>query len=116
MPYKIKHGCHYPGCKHLTNKEYCKDHQKLMQKAYDNYTRSPDHNKRYGHEWKRIRENYIKVHPLCEMCLREEKYTPVNEVHHILPISKGGTNDRSNLMSVCRSCHNKLHIELGDRK
>ncbi|NMA99968.1 MAG: HNH endonuclease, partial [Firmicutes bacterium] len=27
----------------------------------------------------------------------------------------GGTHDTSNLLSLCRSCHNKLHIELGDR-
>jgi len=51
MPYKIKHGCHYPGCNKLTNDEYCEEHKKIMQKDYDKYTRSPDHKKKYGHEW-----------------------------------------------------------------
>ena len=32
-----------------------------------------------------------------------------------MPVSKGGTHERSNLMSLCRSCHNKIHAELGDR-
>ena len=116
MPFKIKHGCHYPGCNQLTNEEYCPEHNKIMQKNYDKYTRSPDHKKKYGHEWARIRERYVKEHPLCERCLKEGRYTSVEEVHHILPVSRGGTNAKSNLMSVCKSCHNKLHIELGDRK
>lgn len=116
MPYKIKHGCHYPGCYKLTDEEYCEEHKKIMQKDYDRFTRSPDHKKKYGHEWARIRERYVREHPLCEMCLEEGRYTPVEEVHHIIPVSRGGTNARSNLMSVCKSCHNKIHIALGDRK
>lgn len=43
------------------------------------------------------------------------RLTPVEEVHHIPPISKGGTHSQDNLMSVCRSCHNKIHIERGER-
>lgn len=29
--------------------------------------------------------------------------------HHIVPKSKGGTHKRSNLISVCRDCHNAIH-------
>ncbi len=39
----------------------------------------------------------------------------MEEVHHILPVNRGGTNVDLNLMNVCKSCHNKIHIELGDR-
>jgi hypothetical protein len=38
--------------------------------------------------------------------------TAVEEVHHIIPLSEGGTNDESNLMSLCRSCHEKIHKEI----
>ena len=38
-----------------------------------------------------------------------------HKVSHILPISQGGTHDASNLMSLCQSCHTKIHHELGDR-
>ncbi len=62
-----------------------------------------------------IRDKYAKVHLLCERCLKEGMVTLMEEVHHILPVNRGGTNDASNLMSLCRSCHNKIHIELGDR-
>ena len=29
--------------------------------------------------------------------------------------SKGGTHARDNLMSLCQSCHTKIHHDLGDR-
>lgn len=45
----------------------------------------------------------------------EGRITPVDEVHLIVPVSQGGTNDESNLMSLCKSCNNKIHIEIGDR-
>lgn len=38
-----------------------------------------------------------------------------NGSDHILPISQGGTHDASNLMSLCQSCHTRIHHELGDR-
>ena len=30
-------------------------------------------------------------------------------VHHIIPLSKGGTSSLSNLRTLCKSCHGKLH-------
>jgi 5-methylcytosine-specific restriction protein A len=36
-------------------------------------------------------------------------------VHHIVPLSEGGSNEEKNLMSLCRSCHEKIHRERGDR-
>ena len=33
----------------------------------------------------------------------------------ILPVSKGGAHARENLMSLCQSCHTKIHRDLGDR-
>ena len=62
-----------------------------------------------------IRDRYAAAHPLCERCLKEGRYTPVEEVHHIVPISKGGDHRESNLMSLCQSCHTKIHVEMGDR-
>lgn len=115
MPHKPLKPCKYPGCPKLTKGSYCDEHKGLVAKSYNKYSRSPDHAKKYGKSWRKVRERYVKKHPLCEKCLKEGRYVPVKEVHHILPISKGGTNEESNLMSLCRSCHNKIHIEVGDR-
>lgn len=88
----------------------------MERRRYDRYARQPDVNKKYGRAWKRIRDKYVQTHPLCERCLEEGKYVPVDEVHHIVPIKKGGSSTPDNLMSLCHSCHNKIHIEMGDRK
>lgn len=46
---------------------------------------------------------------------RKVGLVPAQEVHHKIPISQGGTHARDNLMSLCRSCHTKIHHEIGDR-
>ena len=58
---------------------------------------------------------YVHKHPLCEMCLKQGRYVAVEEDHYIIPLAEGGSNDESNLMSLCRSCHEKIHKERGDR-
>lgn len=117
MPRSPRRACGFPGCPRLAEegKQYCAEHERQENARYDRYSRAPDHGKKYGSTWQRVRKRYAAAHPLCEMCLKEGRYTPVEEVHHILPVSRGGTNAESNLMSLCRSCHTKIHIRLGDR-
>ena len=115
--HQIQAPCGHPGCPRLAVEggQYCEEHTKTERDRYNRYERAPDINKKYGRAWKRIRDRYAAAHPLCEMCLNEGRLTPVEEVHHILPISQGGDHRQSNLMSLCQSCHTKLHHELGDR-
>ena len=115
MPRHPKRPCSFPGCPNLCDGQYCEKHSKTARQQYDKYERDPETNKKYGRAWKRIRDRYASEHPLCEICLKEGRYTPVEEVHHILPISQGGTHARDNLMSLCQSCHTKIHHEIGDR-
>ena len=115
MPYKPKKPCAYPGCPELTDGRYCAKHQKLINKQYEKYDRNPADRKRYQGEWRKIRDRYIHDHPLCEKCLEEGRFTRAEHVHHILPLSQGGTNEEDNLMSVCKSCHSRIHAEMGDR-
>lgn len=116
MPRKPKQPCAYPGCPKLTDGRYCEEHRKLEAKRYETYSRDPSVRRKYGRAWKRIRDSYVKEHPFCEKCFERGILVSVSEVHHKVPISKGGTHDRSNLMSLCRSCHNKIHLEMGDRQ
>lgn len=115
MPRSPKKPCAFPGCPNLTDGQYCEEHRKTERRKYDRYERSPDVHRKYGSAWKRVREQYALAHPLCEQCLKEGRVTLMDEVHHKLPVNRGGTHEWSNLMSLCRSCHNKIHIELGDR-
>ena len=115
MPKKPKRPCSYPGCPELTDDIYCESHKSLINRNYNKYERDSASNKRYGRAWKRIRDRYIKAHPLCEECKKHGRLMPAEEVHHILPLSKGGGNESSNLMSLCKSCHSRITAESGDR-
>jgi len=116
MPYKPKRPCAYTGCGRLAvSEQYCAEHKKQMDKQYNQHQRDPDSNKRYGRSWKRIRDRYIKAHPLCEECEKQGRLTPAKEIHHILPLSKGGGNNQENLMSLCKSCHSSITARDGDR-
>lgn len=115
MPYKPKHPCSYPGCPELTNERYCHEHKLLMDKLYNTYQRPVEHKKRYGNNWHRIRNAYFKEHQYCEICKRNGKLVIGEQVHHIIPLKEGGSNEWSNLMTLCRCCHSRLHAERGDR-
>ncbi len=112
MPRKPKRPCGYTGCAELTDGRYCEKHQKEMDARYNKYERDPRARKRYGRSWKRIRDRYIEEHPLCEECQKYGRLTPAEEVHHIIPLSKGGTNADSNLMCLCTRCHSSIDINL----
>ena len=106
MPRKPKRPCSFPGCPKLTEGRFCEEHAKAEARRYEKYQ---------GKAWTAIRKAYRAEHPLCEVCLAAGRYTPAEAVHHIKPLSQGGTHDISNLKSVCRACHARIHGELGDR-
>ena len=115
VPTKPKRPCSYPGCPRLTDGRFCEKHAKLESRRYEKYDRDPATRKRYGRAWKRVRERYIAAHPLCEKCRERGKLTPAQEVHHLLPLSRGGTPDESNLMALCKPCHSEITARDGDR-
>ena len=115
MPYKPKRPCSYPGCGMLTDGRYCDEHRQIAERQYNQYLRDSDTNKRYGRAGKKIRVRFLLRHPLCERGLCEGRLTPAEEVHHILPLASGGTNDEGNLMALCKSCHSRITIGSSNR-
>lgn len=115
MPRKPKRPCAYPGCPSLTDGRYCEKHQKEESRLYEKYRRNPTVRRRYGRAWKRIRDSYVKSHPVCEECFKNGIIVEAEEVHHIKPLSEGGTHDKENLISLCKSCHARIHAKRGDR-
>lgn len=68
--------------------------------------------------WKKLRQGYLISHPLCEMCLEEDKTTSASDVHHInSPFDDGLTDaerlgrllDPNNLQALCQYHHGLLH-------
>ena len=116
MPRKPNRPCSYPGCSRLTDGRYCEEHRQIAGRQYNKYQRDPDTNQRYGRAWRRTRLQYIQSHPLCEQCKREGRLTPAEEVHHIVPLADGGTNDAGNLMALCKSCHSRITVAGSNRQ
>jgi len=115
MPFKPKRPCSYPGCPKLTYGRFCEEHTKEETKRYERNQRDPAMKKRYNRTWKRIRDRFLGEHPLCERCQKEGRLTPAEEVHHIVPLSRGGTHATDNLMALCTGCHSTITAKEGGR-
>lgn len=80
-------------------------------------------------EWKELRIQKLRANPLCEQCIKDGEAAGVPGgyvssatcVHHIIPIETARTKDEmrqlafnwNNLMSLCKSCHARIHKEMG---
>ena len=73
-------------------------------------------------EWKELRIAKLRsTNGLCEECMKDGVVTQATCVHHVVPIETAKTKDEmkrlafdwNNLMSLCQSCHNRIHKELG---
>ena len=115
VPSKPKKPCAYPGCPALVTGRYCAEHAKKVNSDYEKYGRDKNAKRRYDRAWKRIRDKYAAGHPFCEKCYERGVLVPVEEIHRKLPLSEGGTHDRSNLIALCKSCHSQIHAKRGDR-
>ena len=68
----------------------------------------------HSKEWKKLRlEALERDNYLCIECKKKGIITPANTVHHIKPLRVDDSRawQLSNLETVCRACHNKLHRE-----
>ena len=115
MPTKPLRPCSYPGCPKLTAARFCEEHAKADARHYNRYERDPASKKRYGYQWQKVRARFLAAHPLCAECMAHGRVTPASEVHHILPLSRGGTHDEANLAALCKPCHSTISARDGDR-
>ena len=115
MPKMPKHPCGFPGCPNLTDGRFCEIHAKQENRHYERYQRDPAIKRRYGRAWQRIRDRYTAAHPFCEECYKRGVLTPTEEIHHIKPLAHGGTHADDNLMALCKPCHSRITVEMGDR-
>lgn len=70
-------------------------------------------------KWKELRLAKLMQQPLCELCLAKDIIKPVEDIHHIDSfMNYTGTKrlskafDFNNLMSICKECHAKEHLNL----
>ncbi len=71
---------------------------------------SDDYRKKYNSsEWKERRQEILKRDDFeCQVCGDDSDGL---HVHHITPVSEGGSDDHENLKTLCPSCHMKAHTD-----
>lgn len=55
--------------------------------------------------WGMIRDEKLRSSRVCERCGEGKSV----EVHHIIPLKLGGSNELSNLRTLCTDCHASEH-------
>lgn len=107
MPVRAKHPCHHPGCTALVERgRYCDEHQPHVEER-----RGTSAQRGYGYRWQRLRRMFLAAHPLCADPFgdhqRDGVVVAATDVDHIVPRTRGGTDDESNLQQLCHSCHSR---------
>ena len=100
------HACAYPRCAQIIHTKYCNTHKHIQLKV-SRETRGTTSQQGYGSMWQKIRKIHLLNHPLCVNCKTHGIVKPAKEVHHIVELKQGGTNENDNLQSLCKSCHSK---------
>ena len=99
----VKKPCSAPGCGKLVEASgppWCPEH-KREQRQRSEHGRASSTARGYGVRWRRLRLSILaRDFWICQVCERAG-----NEVDHIQPKYRGGTDDGSNLQTICRDCH-----------
>jgi len=116
VPFKPKHPCNAPGCPALTLERFCLEHKREHHRRFD-ATRGTPAERGYGRRWQAIRMAHLMAEPLCRECGKAGRVVAAREVDHIVAKVRGGSDDESNLQSLCTPCHSrKTAREVGFHK
>jgi len=67
----------------------------------------PQSHRARGGRWTKVRNLYLKSHPICEDC----RGRVADVVHHIVPcvVDPSRMFDFDNLRALCNGCHHQAH-------
>lgn len=63
---------------------------------------------KHDSRWARLSHLKRKGEPLCRLCHAGGRIVPAAVVDHIVPLADGGTHEESNLMPLCKRCHDAI--------
>lgn len=65
----------------------------------------------YDRRWSKLARRFRMAHPFCAdpfgIHSKDNRFEVSEEVDHIIPRSKGGTDEWSNLQALCTRCHSR---------
>jgi len=96
--------CAAPACPQLTRGRFCPMHQHTEDRKHSVATafyRTP--------AWRALRALVLQSHPFCACGAR------AMEVDHVIGRNQGGTDELSNLASMCKPCHSRKGAAKGER-
>jgi 5-methylcytosine-specific restriction protein A len=70
----------------------------------------------YGAGWRRISAEVTASAPCCHWCGGGFTTDNPATADHIVPVARGGTHDRSNLVAACRRCNSRRGGQMRKRK
>lgn len=83
----------------------CAKH-KVQAGSFADTRRGTRHERGYGKEWDKLRQVALsRDKHLCQACLQSGAVTVGTHVDHVRPKSQGGSDDMSNLQTLCAQCH-----------
>ncbi|GAA3020434.1 HNH endonuclease signature motif containing protein [Tetragenococcus solitarius] len=114
---KPKKLCQHASCHELIdyNETYCAKHQPEKKRGYaDSYQYKKNKYGKYfkfyhSKQWRKLSELYRYENPCCEICLANGVVRKADVVDHVIELRDQWDKrlDKSNLMSLCHSCHYK---------
>jgi 5-methylcytosine-specific restriction protein A len=110
MPARALRPCTHPGCSTLVpGGGRCPEHQQAATRAHDE-RRGSAASRGYDAVWRRLREHFLRRHPLCECedCAGGDlRVTLAEVVDHVIPVAERPDLrlDPSNLRAMSKRCH-----------
>lgn len=101
--------CIQPGCPELVERGRCAKHRKSYQRETNAHRRVPTSHY-LSDRWKGLRRQVLAAHPWCACgleCCPEGCHDMATEVHHVIALQDGGSDDVSNLEGLSKSCHSR---------
>lgn len=98
--------CGQPGCPALVQRGKCERHGGTTVAVEPRGWSTPSsasHLRLRGRAWMVIRRDVLATEARCYVC--QGGGGSDDYVDHVVPLSEGGTDDRSNLRRICRACH-----------
>ncbi|PWV99569.1 HNH endonuclease [Mangrovibacter plantisponsor] len=106
MPPRTPKACRKRGCRSTTTDPsgYCENHKSEGWKQYK--PGQSRHQRGYGTKWEVIRARILRRDKgLCQSCLKQGRAVEASCVDHIIAKAQSGTDEDSNLQSLCWPCH-----------